>query len=106
MGLDFKSNLFLKFIFYFLFFTNSCTKTEWIDTLPKPWTLSEAEISKILPKFHEKYPDFHDRLLAFWARNPGPSPAAAKSGSPPPKRTKSLVPGCSTRRTSAPSSAN
>jgi len=65
MGLDFKSNLFLKFIFYFLFFTNSCTKTEWIDTLPKPWTLSEAEISKILPKFHEKYPDFHDRLLAF-----------------------------------------
>jgi len=57
--------LLLKFIFYFLFFTNSCTKTKWIDTLPKPWTLSEDEITKILPKFHEKYPDFHDRLLAF-----------------------------------------
>jgi len=48
MGLDFKSKLFSKFIFYFLFFTNSCTKTEWIDTLPKPWTLSEDEISIIL----------------------------------------------------------
>jgi len=60
-----KSSLLLKFIFYFLFFTNSCTKTKWIDTLPKPWTLSEDEITKILPKFHEKYPDFHDRLLAF-----------------------------------------
>ena len=65
MGLGLKSSLFLKFIFYFLFFTNSCTKTKWIDTLPKPWTLSEDEITKILPKFHEKYPDFHTRLLAF-----------------------------------------
>lgn len=65
MGLNFKSSLFLKFIFPLLFFTNSCTKTKWIDTLPKPWTLSENDISKILPKFHKKFPDFHDRLLAF-----------------------------------------
>lgn len=60
-----KSSLLLKFIFYFLFFTNSCTKIKWIDTLPKPWTLSEDALTKILPKFHEEYPDFHDRLLAF-----------------------------------------
>lgn len=60
-----KSSLLLKFIFYCLFFTNSCTKIKWIDTLPKPWTLSEDALTKILPKFHEEYPDFHDRLLAF-----------------------------------------
>ena len=60
-----KSSLLLKFIFYFLFFTNSCTEIKWIDTLPKPWTLSEDALTKILPKFHEEYPDFHDRLLAF-----------------------------------------
>ena len=65
MGLTFKSSLLLKFIFYFLFFTNSCTEIKWIDTLPKPWTLSEDALTKILPKFHEEYPDFHDRLLAF-----------------------------------------
>tara|TARA_B110000438_G_scaffold23435_1_gene21471 strand:- start:123 stop:974 length:852 start_codon:yes stop_codon:yes gene_type:complete len=65
MGLNIKSSFILKVIFYLLFFTNSCTKTKWIDTLPKPWTLSEDAITKILPKFHEKYPDFHDRLLAF-----------------------------------------
>ena len=59
-----KSSL-LFFIFYFLFFTNSCTEIKWIDTLPKPWTLSEDALTKILPKFHEEYPDFHDRLLAF-----------------------------------------
>ncbi|MBN4080911.1 DUF1460 domain-containing protein [Caldithrix abyssi] len=36
-----------------------------MSSLPNPWTLSESEISEILPQFHKKYPDFHDRLKAF-----------------------------------------
>ena len=37
----------------------------WVKTLSNPWTLSEKEISEILPQFQQKFPDFHDRLKAF-----------------------------------------
>ncbi len=36
-----------------------------MDTLPKPWKLSEEEVSEILPQFHDHFPNFHDRLKAF-----------------------------------------
>ncbi len=53
----------LPFLFFLLL---SCSNTNnWINTLPKPWTLSQDQITKILPKFHSHYPDFHDRLKAF-----------------------------------------
>ena len=42
-----------------------CKQTEWIDTLPKPWLLSESEITEILPEFYNKYPDFEERLKMF-----------------------------------------
>lgn len=43
-----------------------CSNTDyWVSSLPKPWTLSEEQVSKILPQFYEQYPDFHDRLKAF-----------------------------------------
>jgi len=44
----------------------SCSNSDnWVNSLPKPWTLSEDQVSKILPQFHKKFPDFHDRLKAF-----------------------------------------
>ena len=33
--------------------------------MPKPWTLNEEQVSEILPKFYQHYPNFHDRLKAF-----------------------------------------
>ena len=56
-----------RFLLPFLFFLLlSCSNTNnWVNTLPKPWTLSKDQITKILPKFHSHYPDFHDRLKAF-----------------------------------------
>jgi len=41
---------------------------KWVESLPKPWTLTEAELSAILPQFQEHFPDFQDRIkaLAIW----------------------------------------
>jgi hypothetical protein len=41
------------------------TEHAWINTLPKPWQLTEEEISFLLPQFYEHYPNFEDRLKAF-----------------------------------------
>ena len=41
------------------------TKWKWIDTLPKPWSLTESEISELLPEFQKRFPKFEERLKAF-----------------------------------------
>jgi len=48
-----------------IIFLGCSAQSEWIDTLPKPWILSEDEISDILPEFQKKYPNFEDRLKVF-----------------------------------------
>lgn len=51
-----------------IFFVSCSSKTDnwqWIDTLPKPWTLSESEVSEILPEFQKQFPEFEKRLKAF-----------------------------------------
>ena len=56
----------LKSIVIILLFISGCqVHWNWIDTLPKPWTLTNAEVSKILPEFHSRFPDFNHRLKAF-----------------------------------------
>jgi hypothetical protein len=41
---------------------------EWLAQLPKPWTLASDDLAEVLPKFHEQFPIYEDRLLAlaYW----------------------------------------
>ncbi len=41
---------------------------EWLQKLPKSWTLTEDTLGEVLPLFHKKYPDYDDRLraLSMW----------------------------------------
>ena len=50
------------FCFLSLGWSNS---NSWIESLPKPWTMDEDQVSEILPQFYEHFPNFHDRLKAF-----------------------------------------
>jgi len=54
-----------KYFWIFLFLIGCSESFNWVETLSKPWSLSEREISEILPQFQQKFPDFHDRLKAF-----------------------------------------
>jgi len=40
------------------------TQVDWVYSLPKPWTLSNEEVTELLPEFHERFPEFSDRLKA------------------------------------------
>ncbi len=64
-GKKLPASLFILFTFSFLFIMGSSNPNKWVDSLPKPWTLNEKQISEILPQFYQHYPDFHDRLKAF-----------------------------------------
>jgi hypothetical protein len=37
---------------------------DWVSSLPKPWTLSNDEVTKLLPEFQKRFPEFNDRLKA------------------------------------------
>jgi len=52
-------------IIFLLGCTEKSNNFDWVDTLPKPWNLSEDQFSLYLPQFKKQYPDFHDRLKAF-----------------------------------------
>ena len=50
------------------FLITSCTTQadpfKWVDTIPDPWLLSETEFEFYLPQFHERFPNYHDRMKA------------------------------------------
>ena len=58
----------IKHIFVISFLITSCTTQadpfKWVDTIPDPWLLSETEFEFYLPQFHERFPNYHDRLKA------------------------------------------
>ena len=58
----------IKYIFVISFLIMSCTTQadpfKWVDTIPDPWLLSETEFEFYLPQFHERFPNYHDRLKA------------------------------------------
>ena len=47
-----------------LFSCNSSTELDWVSSLSKPWTLSNEEVTKLLPEFQKRFPEFNDRLKA------------------------------------------
>ena len=51
--------------FYFCLLMSCSYPDNWVNSLPKPWTLNEEQITEILPQFYQHYPNFHDRLKAF-----------------------------------------
>ena len=58
----------IKYIFVISFLITSCTTQadpfKWVDTIPDPWLLSETEFEFYLPQFHERFPNYIDRLKA------------------------------------------
>ena len=58
----------IKHIFVISFLITSCTAQadpfKWVDTIPDPWLLSETEFEFYLPQFHERFPNYHDRMKA------------------------------------------
>lgn len=58
----------IKHLFVISFLITSCTTQadpfKWVDTIPDPWLLSETEFEFYLPQFHERFPNYHDRLKA------------------------------------------
>lgn len=63
-----RNRLFIIIIVLILIIISSCSgeteNRQWIETLPKPWLLSESEVSNILPEFHKRFPNFEERLKA------------------------------------------
>ena len=58
----------INYIFVVSFLITSCTTQadpfKWVDTIPDPWLLSEKEFEFYLPQFHERFPNYYDRMKA------------------------------------------
>jgi hypothetical protein len=58
----------IKYIFVISILIISCTTKadpfKWVDTIPDPWLLSETEFEFYLPQFHERFPNYYDRMKA------------------------------------------
>ena len=58
----------IKYIFVISILIISCTTQadpfKWVDAIPDPWLLSETEFEFYLPQFHERFPNYYDRMKA------------------------------------------
>ena len=56
----------MRVIFFLaiLFSCNNQDPQDWVNSLPKPWTIDEDQYNRILPDFMKYFPDFNDRLKA------------------------------------------
>jgi hypothetical protein len=62
------SLLMLAILLSFISCQAQLSNDEWLNSLPKPWTLDAQGIDQVLPQFQERFPDFQERLkyLALW----------------------------------------
>jgi len=54
-------------VYIVLIFIIACVSNDpfkWVHALPDPWNLSERQLNLYLPQFHNKFPDYKNRLIA------------------------------------------
>ena len=59
--------MYRKVLFIIITVLLACANNEnytWVNSLPKPWTLSEKDFDYYLPLFRKNYPQFNSRLTA------------------------------------------
>ena len=59
--------MYRKVLFIIITMLLACANNEnytWVNSLPKPWTLSKKDFDYYLPLFRKKYPQFNSRLTA------------------------------------------
>ncbi len=63
-----KSLLMMNILIGLMSCQDTLTNDEWLASLPSPWTLTNEQMSKMLPQFQQRFPDFQDRLkhIALW----------------------------------------
>ena len=58
----------IKILLLNIVFLSSCVSKsksfEWVENLPSPWMLEDDVFESYLVQFHNRYPDFHQRLKA------------------------------------------
>lgn len=58
------NKLFLCFSLFFFSCQKAIDNSKWIDSLPKPYTLSTEEFQSFLPQFNFRFPNYKKRLKA------------------------------------------
>lgn len=63
-----KSLLILGILFNMMSCQEVLDDDAWLASLPAPWTLTQEDISEILPQFKARFPEFQTRLkyIALW----------------------------------------
>lgn len=60
-----RSFLLFSTLISFAFTSDKSDDLKWLNELPKPWKLTQKQMSEILPQFQTRFPDFQTRLKYF-----------------------------------------